>query len=84
LALAVPDIPLSRLRFSVADRERTPAVVTPPRRSPPKPARAHLAIAENAVEGVVDEELRSALKRTIAAALALRERENRVGDAGRR
>lgn len=83
LQTAIPDLPLQRLRFMVADRERAPATV-PSRSVPPAPARAHHALAAHAVEGMSDEELKKALKRAIAASLALREASDQAGDSGRR
>lgn len=84
LAEAVPDVPIQRLRFTVADRALHPSPEQSNSPPVPKPGRAHLALATHAVEGVADEELRSALKRAIAAALVLRERANQPGDPGPR
>lgn len=84
LATQVADVPLQRLRFIVADRAVNPSAGAVGDTKAPKPGRAHLALAEHAVEGVSDEALRSALKRAIAAALVLRERTVNRGDAGQR
>ncbi|MDH3724696.1 MAG: DUF721 domain-containing protein [Thermoleophilia bacterium] len=69
-----PDIPLSRLRFSISESAaRQPVVDDRPEPPPPPPGPAAKAAARRLVEGVEDERLREVLQRAAAQGLERRQ-----------